>query len=112
MSNAIAHTVHWPEPRIVGDTARAFKVSIFNDDTGLPIDLGGTTATFKLVDEATGAVIVNELSCLIEVGDLSYFPVPADVAYAGHFRGRFKVVMSDAAILKIGHISFEVCDDV
>ena len=112
MSNAIACTVHWPEPRIVGDYARAFKISVYNEDTGLPIDLGGTTATFKLVNEATGAVIVNELPCLIEVGDLTYMPSANDVASEGHFLGRYKIVMSDATVLMLGHISYELVSDI
>lgn len=113
--SAIACTVHWPEPRTVGDTARFFRVTVVNDD-GLPIDLGGTTVTFKLVNKETGAVVVNELPAIIGIGDdlgnLTYEPLDADVANVGHFLGRFKVVTSEGDVLKLGVIEFEIVDDV
>ena len=112
MSNALAHVVDNPEPRLVGDTARYFKITVVSEQTGQPFDLGGTTCTFKMrLRDAPYTVIVDEAPCEQNGGSIWYVPQPQDVANDGHYLGRFKVVTTDGVLL-FGHVHYEIQPDL
>ena len=112
--SALACKVDFPEPRTAGDNARHFVARAYDEDTGLDVDLGGFVATFKLVTFDGATVIVNDLPCIVSAGSglVTYIPAPADVATAGHYLGRFKLVGSDASVLLLGPVAYEICSDI
>lgn len=111
MSSALAVVHHFPGVRIAGDTAHWFRISTYDEATGVAVDFGGATATFKLVTFDRTTVIVNEGACLIEGPFITYHPVLANVSTSGHYLGRFKVTTSDGVLL-LGHFGYEIADDI
>jgi hypothetical protein len=111
MSDALAVVQYFPGVRVANDTARWFRISIYNETTGEAVDFGGATATFKLVTFDRTTVIVNEGACLIEGPLITYQPVLADVSTPGHYLGRFKVTTTDGVLL-LGHFHYEIASDL
>jgi hypothetical protein len=99
-------------PRLTGDT-RPFVVKLVHDSTGLPVDLGGATATFKLISDDLVTVIVSEAIADIDdvTGTLSYAPYASDVAVGGNYIGRFEVTFS-SGVLHAAHCLYELVADI
>lgn len=104
----VLHRCH--APRTTGDT-RPFEISVIDYDTGDPLDLGGNTATFKLVSADLTTIVVDEAPCSIDRDLISFRPSQDDVAIVGDYIGRFSIEISEGQ-LRVFHILFEVTSDI
>lgn len=110
MSGYTAARKRWPRIRIAGDTLEPFWFQAI-DETGALLDLTSATATFKLVNDTTLAVVVNEASCTIVGSTVKYMPISADISTAGNFTGRFKLTLADATVGKVAY-GYEIASDI
>ena len=96
--------------RIAGDT-RPIAVNV-TASTGRPVDLGGATATVKILDASDMAtIVVSERECVISGSQIRYTPSTWEVSAAGSFLARFNVTLSDGELM-IGHLMIDIAPDL
>lgn len=97
MSNSSAAKIRVTDIRVVGDTFKPFWIQLV-DETGAVLDLGGCSATFKMILESDQSEKIASSACTISNNVISYAPQPADVDTAGTYMGMFTTTFVSGAV--------------